>query len=248
MRGNAHRRAAAHSDTEGRIRRKAIETESLRSTLDIVNNQLKVVAEERAAAARDLKTAEKELTAVQSRVRKHESYNATKSAVAAVDAEIDRLRKKAAGLEKTVSAAENRASAARAALAAVEKERRDAQDALQRLPNEIRAARGQVTRMLGEVSTAPPDDAARVGAAQPALREALDSLREHARRTGDDLARSLVDTTALKKATARNEEEMERLSNAKAALAKTQAELQTRIEQRENDIRGRVLKNKPKHA
>jgi len=249
MRGNALRRATAQRDTEGRIRRKAIEADALRSTLDLINNHLKVVAEERAAAARDLKAAEKEWIAVQNRVRKHESYAATKDAVTAVDTEIERLRKKAAGLEKTVNAAEARASAARAALAAVEKERRDVQDSLQRLPNEIHAARGQVTRLLGEVSTATPEDAARVAAAQPALRDALDTLRERVHRTGDDaLARSLVDTTALKNATARNEMEMERLSIAKAALADTQADLQTRIEQRENDIRSRVLKTRAKHA
>ncbi len=248
-RGHAHRRQVAQRDADSKISRLTSERDSLVNTLDLISGQRKVADDERQAAARDLKAAEADWTAVRNRLRKHASYAAIRDAVDSVDAEIDRLRKKAAGLEKKMSVADGRAATARAALAAVEKERRDAQDALQRLPNEIRAARGQVTRLLGDVSAATPDEAARVGAAQPALRVALDGLRAHVRGAGDDgLARSLVDTTAFKKATARNEREMARLAKARETLTRTQGELQTRIEQRENDIRSRVLKDKAKPA
>ena len=237
-RGHAHRRQVAQRDADSKISRLTSERDSLVNTLDLISGQRKVADDERQAAARDLKAAEADWTAVRNRLRKHASYAAIRDAVESVDDEIDQLRKAAAGLEKTVAAADVKASDARAALAAIEKERRDAHDAIQKLPNKIRAARGQVARLLGDVKSASADDACLLAAAERDLGTAIAALSDHTRSRSDDgLARGLLDTAALEKALALKERESQRLEKARTALAETQAELQLRLQQRESDIR-----------
>lgn len=242
-----HRRAEAQREAGDTIRRLTAERDSLRDTLEVVNSQRRIAADERAAAAREVKIAEKFWSDLQKHARKHESFKATKDAVAAVDSRNEKLRQKVSKLEKQLEAAETKTSDARATLAAREKERRDALDAVQRVPNEIRAARGNLTRLLETLKSPGTDDIHRVAASERQFRDALDELRAHTRGSSDNgLVGGLLDTQALDDARERMEDEAGKAAKIRAELAAVQAELHNNLQSRDNDIRTRVLKQKAK--
>jgi septal ring factor EnvC (AmiA/AmiB activator) len=219
----------------------------LRATLEIISGLRTVVSEERAAAVRELKIAEADWAVLQKSAKGHDASATIKAAVDGVDGAIDRLRKDVAAAEKKVEAADGRFSKSRATLATLEKAHRDAHEALQSLPNQIRAARGQVVRLLGDAKSAAPDDALRIVSTERDIRSALDALRAHTRGSADeDLANELLDTKEVEAARATNAKDQEDLDKAKKDLAELKSTLQVRLQQRESDIRGRVLKHNAK--
>lgn len=242
-RANENRRAEAQREAGDTIRRLVAERDALRDTLEVIDSQRKIAADERAAAARELKNAEKVWSDLQKQARKHASFKATKDAVAAVDSHNDKLRQTVSKLEKQLAVAEARTADARAALASREKERRDALDAMQRVPNEIRAARGNLTRLLETLKSPAVDEVHRAATMERQFREALDALRAHTRGSIDNgMVSGLLDTQALDEARTRMEDEASKAAKIKSELIAAQAELHNNLQGRDSHIRTRVLK------
>jgi chromosome segregation ATPase len=245
VRGGLERRERARLETEDVVRQLTGERDTLKDTLDVVSGHRTAAADERVAAAEDLKKAQAEWSALKKRFGKHPAFSIARKTAVTVDTRIEKTRQKIAALETKAAAAEAGVENARARLAEAEKERRDAQETVQRRPLEIKAARGQLAKLVAELSTATPDNVHAFAAAERQFQAAVADLKAHTDARDDRLVRSLLDTAAVDKARSRSEAESLKLSKIRTDLAREQAALQDLLERRDNEIRTRILKQRP---